>query len=274
MTKYQATSRTKLAKCETCHGIFSPRYNSKGRFCSRKCARLGSRGVCHTEIIRLYTSELVGSPTIARRLGCDARTINKIIRSYGLTRPQAESTKIRWDRLSESEKLERTAAAHAAATGRRRKPGESERVARGRDAWQATIGPHERKLAAMLEQRGVSFVQQLAVGQYNTDFALAGNAVFVEISGKGWANKTGHPTPRLECLLNHGHVIDIRMRKGIRVLTAAAVDQLVVWVDELRASPPGIRQYRMVWANGQLPKHTVRSLPSYTHRVPVEPPAP
>jgi len=141
--------------------------------------------------------------------------------------------------------------AHASARGRPKTTAELERAARTRHERGRGIGTHEVELADALRARGISFDQQTPCGAYNLDFTLEGTGVAVELVTSARTKHTARrAAQRLEYVLDRWHLLEVRFRRGYRVLEPGGVDEIVTFAESHRFAPAVRGEHRMVWPNG------------------------
>lgn len=153
--------------------------------------------------------------------------------------------------------LQRQALAHAANVARRsqgRKPGETERIAQGRQRSTRSLrSTTEIHLQQLLNTRGLTLIPQLAIGRYNCDL---GNAhIAVEVFGGNWHLVGQQPTVerRYRHILNSNrHVVIVHSSPTYFPLSPQAADYIVAFLKKMRRQPSLPSQYRMIRGTGQL----------------------
>jgi hypothetical protein len=137
----------------------------------------------------------------------------------------------RASKMTVDERLKLTEAAHAAVRG---VPQSEEKVCRTAATRQRTgritIGEAEKRVNAMLSERGVFAVPQLAIGRYNIDLALTESSIAVEIFGGHWHATGYHATSyrkRLDYLLDQGWMPIVVWVTPTYPLTNRATDYIV-----------------------------------------------
>jgi hypothetical protein len=104
----------------------------------------------------------------------------------------------------------------------------------------------------MLEERGVSCIQQQAIGPYNCD--LGAFPVAVEIFGGNWHFSGAHlarSEERTRYLLNAGwHVLMVQATAN-HPIDAATADYIAVYVKEARRDLSVLREYRVIRGAGE-----------------------
>lgn len=209
------------------------------------------------DIRELYRRYEAGESScdLAESLGCHSSTLRNRFHKLGLpVRDQSAMKVLEMSKLPADEIARRLSAAHEAARGRKASTGERERRATARQLNPATMTNTEALMAAQLRARGLDYVFQQAAGVYNIDFAVSGS-VAVECFGGGWHN-SGHHLDRHQArttyLLDHGwHVVIVWVQKQ-HDSCASAIADVVGLVELSRRDPAALRQYRVIWANGDL----------------------
>lgn len=154
----------------------------------------------------------------------------------------------RWENAGEAERAAMLEPAHAATRGVPLSEERKERIARTRAERNRSQSVYEAAFAAWLTERGVSFVQQEAVGPYNLDFAVGHTAVEITT---GWARKKEWK-PRLAYLFDRGWDLYV-VWHDVRVpLNPAIADDFVAWRKVLDGAPAEGGQYRVIWSRTQL----------------------
>ena len=152
--------------------------------------------------------------------------------------------------LSAERRREVGAKGAASLKGRTRSLESKIRKAETCERLQLHISPVETFLADMLRERGLSVLQQKAVGPYNVDIATG--AVAVEVFGGGWHN-TRREGERLRYLFDRGwDVIIIWVDARNAPLTPAAAEYVVAHLKFRESDPTAPRCYRVIRGTGQL----------------------
>lgn len=170
--------------------------------------------------LSLYRGGLISQAQIAKRLGISKPTVGNMLR--------------RNDIVLDQKSLRR-------ATGN---------AGGFNPAMQTDLEP---AFADELTARGLDYIHQCAIGTRNVDFGFAQARVAVEIVRRHRCNAKSLGRERLEQLFGAGwrlFVIYDPDKRGVQI--ARAADQLVAFLDFMRANPPAGGQYGMVGGDGEV----------------------
>lgn len=193
---------------------------------------------------------------LSAELGIGREAFAGNLRRHGIPRrDQSEAEFVKWSQMSDRERRQQVAAAHASTRGKPY-PERRARLAaktRERTAVKATAG--ERRLNAWLTERGFTTTMQKAVGRYNLDIAIHEPAVAVEVFGGGWHTGDDHIRrfpKRTKYILDQGWHVVIVWTDGRRYpLSRAAAEYIVGFCDFVGRDPAAPRQYRVILGDGQ-----------------------
>ena len=195
---------------------------------------------------------------MAKTFNVSRPVINRWLRDAGLPiRGRKESSRIRWENISEEELEMRRAHAKKFFTGRKRSPEEQLRAADTR-ARKALDGSRKRShlevlFGNWLADRGVSYVPEQVVAGYNVDFGIA--PVAVELLGGNWhaANsRRAYHAKRTHDILNAGWSIIFAWSQSQVPISEAAADQVVSLLEVASSDPAPVGKYWVVRGDGQL----------------------
>ena len=195
---------------------------------------------------------------MARELGVSRPLIVRRLRELDLPiRSSSEANRIMNSRLSPEERRRRASAAREATMARRQPPtfsrsvdGKSVSTARVREAGRSVVQPDEAEVAAWLDEAGVDYRPQVAIGPYNVDFLLF-DSVAVEIHSAPH-NPSVHPrlAQRSVELLDAGWSVGyLWFRPGSD--NRLGGHDLVIWAEFLSRTIPDRGHYRVVRGNGE-----------------------
>lgn len=186
---------------------------------------------------------------IARHFKVSTLTLTRRMREEGIE-PVSKSEVARRmiSRLTEGQRLSR---------GRQMMRGNPSKEGRARTNERSVsrISPLEKTFGRWLNERGIGFAPQKAVGPYNLDFAILPR-IAVEIFGGGW-----HFQPerfrlfreRSKYLFDRGwSIVVVRCAKRDFPLSSAAADQVATFSKLLRRDPSLRCEYRMIRGDGKL----------------------
>lgn len=185
---------------------------------------------------------------IANKLGVSRSVIRRRLLERGVeVRGRSEAGAARAARMTPEERMAQVAAAHEAKRGTPNPHESLVQAAKTRQRRGIGISKTEAEFAKLLEDRGVEFVQQLAVDTYNCDFAI--HPVAVEVFGGSWhwyGDHIAQAPERTRHFLNVGwHVLIVTDYGGVP-LTGETADYVVSFVQLARAHPSIRREYRVV----------------------------
>jgi hypothetical protein len=118
--------------------------------------------------------------TVSKIFGVSRNVINRILVENGITpRTQSEAETLKWSKMSKEVRAKQVEKAHEACRGRIRSENEltTSALARERNPNIKHIGHGEIETVNLLNNLGVDFVYQKAIGRYNVDFAIGDVAV-------------------------------------------------------------------------------------------------
>lgn len=172
---------------------------------------------------------------------------NTPIRSFG------ETMQIVNSRLGAEARMQMTEAARTSRRGMKDTWASKVQRAKTRELRQLGVSELENILAEQLEDRGLKFRQQGAVGPYNVDF-LIDDSIAVEIYGGPWHALGRHAArsqERFEYLLNRQHLaVLIVWASG--TISGDAADQVVSFVELTRRDPSTRGKYRVIGRDDQV----------------------
>jgi len=204
------------------------------------------------DAIAVYDSG-VGLKSVAARFGVSDTALRSIFQNRGVhLRNRREQQQLRMDNTSRTERMRLVVAAHEAARGRTRSLAERCLSAKTREQRQTHISKHERRLAAMMRERGIKSRHQTAVGPYNCDLTV--DTVAVEVFGGYWhwtPEKSAHTAKRFRYLMDRGWDIVAVPVNMSWPLTAKVADHIARHINRIRRNPSAVREYRVIWGAGE-----------------------
>ncbi len=165
----------------------------------------------------------------------------------------SDAALVRASKMSPEARSAQAAAAHVAATGRRKPFEESCRIAQGRELHGNSISDNERFFRNLLTERGIETIPQKAIGPYNCD--LGAFPVAVEIFGGHWHWYGYHARvtdKRFRYILNAGYHILVVADYGRVPICEATADYAVTYIESMRSDPSARREYRVIRGAGEL----------------------
>lgn len=187
-------------------------------------------------------------------LGVSRPAIRRRLVERGIeVRDPSEAERTKWQRMNPEVRARQVAAAHAAARGRRRTDADLCQRALTRQERGLGISGLEKRLASMLEERGLATVAQEAIGRYNCD--LGAFPVAVEIWGGNWhwyGRHIARTEERFRYVLDAGWHLLVLHVTNRHPLSEGLADYVVSYVEKARRDPAARREYRMVWRGGEL----------------------
>lgn len=203
------------------------------------------------ELIRRYVENGESTVMIGRTIDRSPSAVGARLRRLGVERTAAEAQRARNHRMTDAERMAQTAAAHAASRGSRRDQATLEAAALARQRRKgATIGHGEVLLVGWLRERGLDPIPQLAVDRYNVDIGLLPVTVEVVFRTAADVRKPAF-VRKIEHLTNRGlHVLIVLMTRRLLIQEATA-DDVVAFLEQAKADPSPVGQYRVIWGSGQ-----------------------
>lgn len=166
-------------------------------------------------------------------------------------RGRSSAGKLRASKMTVEERLSQAAAAHVAATGRKHTFEERAKRARTVERQPPAMSVHEQTFADHLNELGVPFRREAAVGIYNLDFAIG--SVGVEILGGEWHAYKGERHPRrIKYILGQNwSLVYVWATQGFP-LTLTAAKYCVAYAQQVSREPSLIGEYRVIRGDAQL----------------------
>lgn len=125
--------------------------------------------------------------TLADAYGIARGTIRKILIAYKVdVRSISDVMKLRMAKATPEERFALTKNAVAAVRGIPHREKFREKMAATRQQRVCQASDYERRLIALLSERRIETVPQMAIGRYNVDIAIAESTIAVEVFGGGW----------------------------------------------------------------------------------------
>jgi len=200
---------------------------------------------------RYAAGEAVSS--MAKNLSVSRTVIVRRLKELGLSiRSGSDANKLRMSRLSVSEKLALTSAAHDAVRGVSQSEEHRRKIAHCIESKGLFDSICEEKFSDML---GVPCTPQKAIGRYNVDIALDEFPIAVEIFGGHW-HTTGHHArrfrKRFDFIINSGWIpVIIWVTKDYPVGIEAA-KYVISLAEALSAGKPVGRQEHVIRGDGNV----------------------
>lgn len=193
--------------------------------------------------------------SLSEKHGVDRTTITRVLTENG-RRPRSisEENYLRAKRETPARRKENTAAANAAARGRKLRRHELQSRALTKQERESHASESERSLARQLRDRGVSgIVLQQAAGIYNIDIGAA--PVAIEVFGGGWHAHGRHrrrTETRYRYLLDNGWAVLVIWCMGVCPRPSiAAANYAAAYIDMVREDAGLIGEFRVIRADGK-----------------------
>lgn len=201
------------------------------------------------DLVRRYIAG-ESEKALAEAFGISRSPIRRVLLEAGVPiRGRGDAMTVRMGKTSRDERMALTEAAHAAARGSVRPESSLIKKAQTVEARLTNVSPAEVSLTAMLRARGLSVIQQKAVGKYNVDIATG--TVAVEVLGGSWHRAKKH-RERLRYLLESGwDVIYVWVDGRLFPLGSGAAEYVVAHVKSRERNPTAGRCYRVIRGPGQ-----------------------
>lgn len=205
------------------------------------------------EIVSLY-AEGLSEKAISDRIGVARNAVRaRLIEADVITRGRSAAERLKWSRMTDTDRRAQVVAAHAATLGR--EVPFAERVLRAKTHEKRInhVGRHEAELAGLINQSGLIARQQFQVANYNLDIGIEEGRVAVEVCGSGFNAKRGSCLPkRTEYLLNRSWgVLFVSIRHGVSA-NLGAIAQNIIAHAQLRSRTGAIRgEYGVIGRHGE-----------------------
>lgn len=216
------------------------------------------RGFDDAQIAAIHARYMAGESTVdlANDIGCHSSTLRNTFKRKGLqVRSFSEMQHVLYAKRTPEDVAKITAAANAAARGRRATLAERCRRALTKERSPGRMTKAEAALHAELEAIGLPIQRERACGPYNIDFAI-GHAVAVECFGGGWHASGRHAArheKRCRYLLDAGWHVVLVWVDGRRSGPAIhALEHVISQLQRASRDPAALRQYRVVGSDGEV----------------------
>lgn len=206
--------------------------------------------------------------TLAVAYGVNRATIGTTLRHANVTRRGLrESQRLIWESmpLRERQTIPTRVSSHAQPIQQRIAVAKAREqlASEGKRVFQS---PSESVLASWLRERGMTVIQQQAIGPYNVD--IGAHPIAVEIWGGSWHFHRDH-TERNGYLFDAGwDLILVFTERRRSPLSVGAADQIVALADISRSKPASGGQYWVIWGNGEIFASGDREHDKFTRIVP------
>ncbi len=166
-------------------------------------------------------------------------------------RGRSSAGKLRASKMTDEQRAAQCAAAHLAATGRKKTWAEQAKRAASRESNPPAMSIHESTFANMLTDKGIPWRREVAVDIYNVDFTIG--SVAVEILGGEWHAYKGERHPRrIKEILNAGWSLIYLWSTTNHPITAAAAEYCIAYAQQVSRNPSLIGEYRVIRGDAHL----------------------
>lgn len=198
------------------------------------------------EVISLYVEHGVSEYELSTRFDVDRAAIRTLLTKNQVPiRSHSEAGIVRASKMTAEEIAAQTAAAHAATKGRKATWEERAKRAATVEIKPAPMSNHEATFAGYLDQLGIPWRREVAVGIYNIDFAIG--SIAVEILGGEWHAYKGERHPRrIKYILSQGWALVYIWATPNYPLTLASAEHCVTLAQEASRNPAVIGEYRVI----------------------------
>lgn len=203
-----------------------------------------------TEIVnRFNNGESVLSLSIS--FGVSRNVIEERLVFAGATpRGITEANRLAINSLPREEVLRRIKIAQDSVRGVKHTAEHRHKIALSREHNGVSISATENLLCSWLRERGVSFIQQKAVGSYNVDIATY--PIAVEILGGSWHASKSIEVKRAKYIFDAGwHQVFVWVHAKRSPITPYVADYIVSMLQEVSGDPSAIREYRVIRGDGK-----------------------
>lgn len=207
------------------------------------------------ECVRLFLSgESVNA--VAEEVGRSRNFVVTSLRQEGIqARGQSEAEALKWSKMTDEQRAQQVAKAHAATRARSAESFAQARIksAKTKARTKSKIGFGEQEMIDALVGRISPITPQRPIRDYNIDIMAGPIAVEVHVNPAHPHGSNGYFRERVEYLLGRGiDVLYIKFSKrAARFLPDECADQVVAFADFRRSNPSAQAQYRMIWCDGK-----------------------
>lgn len=192
--------------------------------------------------------------SISNRLGVSRMVINKNLTKNNIKlRTQSQATSLVWNKMAPDQRKQQIEAAHRAALGRILGFDELCKTAKSCERNGCSISNLEVEFAKLMEESGISFSQQIAIGPYNCDFTIG--PIVMEIFGGNWhwyGNHIKGIEKRFRYILYEGWHILVITNYGSVPIGKDSLSYMVAFIDFVSRNPSMTREYRVIRGAGDL----------------------
>lgn len=215
----------------------------------------GSQPRRHVPEAQIATRYTGGESELALSLAyAVSRTvIARVLRRLGLARrTQSESERLKWTRMTPTQRRAQTAAAHAAVRGTLQPLAHRCKIALSIEH-AGRMTSNERRLHERLKEHGLLTIPQRAIGPYNCDLAASPVAMEVWVGQWHWGGEHMRRTPRrFRYLMNAGWSVLVVQTDTGHPITDATAKYVCAYVKRARRDPSALREYRVVRGAGEV----------------------
>lgn len=227
-----------LKHAEIDYGITLPAKTGRKKFYDVSPAFIESHKELFSKFLDLHNQGMTYNQ-IANACGCSVSQVGKLFTIYGYSFDTAYKTK----------------AAHEAIKGKKRSYEDLCRRALGKERTPPAMSRWEKNFSDWLALKKIPFTYSKACGKYNIDFAI-GNSVAVELYGGAFHSEgraVARLNERMKYLLDSGWNIYIIwcLSKEIDIFTGCLND-FISFLEQSRRNKTFVRQYRVIWSDGDL----------------------
>lgn len=201
--------------------------------------------------IRLYLSGQ-SALQVESATGVSRSAIKRELLSRGIEpRGRSAAGLNRASLMTIEQRRQQASAAHEASRGRQASMAERCKRAETVERSPGPMSAHEQQFAGWLNERGIPFRREVAVGPYNVDFGIG--PIAVEILGGEWhLEKNARHSQRTPYILDQGWSLAFVWATPNCPMTSKAAEQVITWANQFSRDPSSLSEYRVIRGDGHI----------------------
>lgn len=201
------------------------------------------------DVIDMYESGM-SAYEVADHFGVSEGVIRYRLRLWGEhIRDYGESTTVRFDRMTEAERIEHGRLTSEALKGKTHSYEHRCALAKAREINITHVGRGEKQVGQILSDHGFNITPQKAVGKYNVDIAINKHRIAVEVfTGMSWLTSSGKRcSEKFKYLVNSGWKPVIVCFSNGQPEVVKIKNNLIACLDILCLDRPTVCHYPVIW---------------------------